>query len=124
MLTALPVKHQDINGSPSGGPSLFLVSQAPGNMTPQDDEKREQLRQQLNDTHTWPCVFKFKFIVPAKPENEASLRAIFGTKAAFQVRESSKGNYRAVTVDEKVSGPDDIFARYEAASKIPGIFSL
>jgi putative lipoic acid-binding regulatory protein len=40
------------------------------------------------------------------------------------VRESSKGNYRAVTVDEKVSGPDDIFARYEAASKIPGIFSL
>ena len=124
MLTALPIKHQDINGSPSGGPSLFLVSQAPGNMTPQDDEKREQLRQQLNDTHTWPCVFKFKFIVPAKPENEASLRAIFGTKAAFQVRESSKGNYRAVTVDEKVSGPDDIFARYEAASKIPGIFSL
>ena len=69
-------------------------------------------------------VFKFKFIVPAKPENEASLRAIFGTKAAFHVRESSKGNYRAVTVDEKVSGPDDIFARYEAASKIPGIFSL
>ena len=57
-------------------------------------------------------------------QNEASLRAIFGTKAAFQVRESSKGNYRAVTVDEKVAGPDDIFARYEAASKIPGIFSL
>ena len=93
-------------------------------MTPQDDKKRQQLRQQLNDTHTWPCVFKFKFIVPAQPENEASLRAIFGTKATFQVRESSKGNYRAVTVDEKVLGPDDIFARYEAASKIPGIFSL
>lgn len=101
-----------------------MASQVLANMTPQDDEKREELRQQLNDTHTWPCVFKFKFIVPAKPENEASLRAIFGTKAAFQVRESSKGNYRAVTVDEKVSGPDDIFARYEAASKIPGIFSL
>ena len=103
---------------------LFLISKGSPHMTPQDDEKREQLRQQLNDTHTWPCVFKFKFIVPAMPENEASLRAIFGTKAAFKVRESSKGNYRAVTVDEKVSGPDDIFARYEAASKIPGIFSL
>ena len=74
-----------------GRPVLFLASQVPGIMTPQDDEKREQLRQQLNDTHTWPCVFGFKFIVPAKPENEASLRAIFGTKAAFQVRESSRG---------------------------------
>lgn len=104
--------------------SYFRPPNFPVHMTPQDDEKREQLRQQLNDTHTWPYVFKFKFIVPAKPENEAALRAIFGTQAAFKVRESSKGNYRAVTVDETVAGPDDIFARYEAASKIPGIFSL
>lgn len=93
-------------------------------MTPQDEAKREQLRKQLNETHTWPCVFKFKFIVPAKPENEAALRAIFGQRAAYQIRESAKGNYRAVTVDEEVQGPDDIFARYEAASSIPGILSL
>ena len=50
-------------------------------MTPQDDAKKEQLRAQLNDTHTWPCVFKFKFIMPSKPENEATLRAIFGQQA-------------------------------------------
>ena len=93
-------------------------------MTPQDDAKREQLRAQLNDTHTWPCVFKFKFIMPAKPENEATFRAIFGRQASFQIRDSKKGNYRAVTVDERVEGPDDIFARYEAASAIPGILSL
>ena len=93
-------------------------------MTPQDDAKREQLRQQLNDTHTWPCVFKFKFIVPSKPENEAALRAIFGQSAKFAIRDSKNGNYRAVTVDEKVHGADDIFARYEAASTIPGILSL
>jgi putative lipoic acid-binding regulatory protein len=93
-------------------------------MTPQDEAKREQLRKQLNETHTWPCVFKFKFIMPAKPENEAALRAIFGQKADFKIRESAKGNYRAVTVDEEVHGPDDIFARYEAASTIPGMLSL
>ena len=93
-------------------------------MTSQDDAKREQLRKQLNETHTWPCVFKFKFIMPARPENEASLRAIFGQKATFQVRDSKNGNYRAVTIDEEVHGPDDIFARYEAASTIPGILSL
>lgn len=96
----------------------------PTAMNPKDDEKRAQLRQQLNDTHTWPCAFKFKFIVPSKPENEAALRAIFGQTAVFKVRDSSKGNYRALTVDEQVSGPDDIFARYEAAQAIPGIVSL
>ena len=96
----------------------------PTAMNPKDDEKRAQLRQQLNDTHTWPCAFKFKFIVPSKPENEAALRAIFGQTAVFKVRDSSKGNYRALTVDEQVSGPDDIFARYESAQAIPGIVSL
>ena len=93
-------------------------------MTPQDDAKREQLRGQLNDTHTWRCVFKLKFIVPSTPENEATLRAIFGQKATFQIRDSRNGNYRAVTVDEEVTGPDDVFARYEAAASIPGILSL
>ncbi len=93
-------------------------------MTSSEEAKRDQLRKQLNETHTWPCVFKFKFIVPAKAENEAALRAIFGQKASFQIRESKNGNYRAVTVDEQVSGPEDIFARYEAASSIPGILSL
>ena len=93
-------------------------------MTAKDDTRRNQLRKQLNETHTWPCVFKFKFIVPAKPENEAALRAIFGREAKFSVRDSSKGNYRAVTVDDRVTGPDDIFARYEAAASIPGILSL
>ena len=107
-----------------GWPFLFLALQSLLSMTPQDDAKKEQLRAQLNDTHTWPCVFKFKFIMPSKPENEATLRAIFGQGAQFQVRDSKNGNYRAVTVDETVSGPDDIFARYEAASSIPGILSL
>ena len=62
--------------------------------------------------------------MPSKPENEAALRAIFGQLATFQIRDSKKGNYRAVTVDERVEGPDDIFARYEAAATIPGILSL
>ena len=62
--------------------------------------------------------------MPSKPENEATLRAIFGQQASFQIRDSKNGNYRAVTVDEEVSGPDDIFARYEAAATIPGILSL
>lgn len=108
----------------SGVTFLFLTHDNQAAMNPKDDEKRAQLRQQLNDTHTWPCAFKFKFIVPSKPENEATLRAIFGQTAVFKVRDSSKGNYRALTVDEQVSGPEDIFARYEAAQAIPGIVSL
>ena len=34
--------------------------------------KRERLRKQLDDTHTWPCEFTFKFIVASDEEGEAA----------------------------------------------------
>jgi hypothetical protein len=53
----------------------------------------ERMRKQLDATHTWPCEFMFKFIVPKGNENEAALRAIFGLKAKLQMKESSTGKY-------------------------------
>jgi len=66
----------------------------------------------------------FKFIVPKGNENEAALRAIFGLKAKFQMKESKTGKYRSFTVVDFVESADAVFARYEAAAKIPGIISL
>lgn len=66
----------------------------------------------------------FKFIVPKGNENEAALRAIFGLKSKFQMKESKTGKYRSFTVIDHVDSADAIFARYEAAAKIPGIISL
>ena len=88
------------------------------------ESDRERMRRQLDKTHTWPCDFMFKFIVPKGNENEASLRAIFGLNAKFKFKDSKTGKYRSFTIVDKVDGADAVFVRYEAAAKIPGIISL
>ena len=88
------------------------------------DSTRDRMRKQLDETHTWPCDFMFKFIVPKGNENEAALRAIFGLKAKFKFRDSKTGKYRSFTIVDHVDSADAVFARYEAAAKIPGIISL
>ena len=89
-----------------------------------DQNDRERMRKQLDETHTWPCEFMFKFIVPKGNENEAALRVIFGMKSKFKMKDSKTGKYRSFTIFDKVESADAVFNRYEAAAKIPGIISL
>lgn len=86
--------------------------------------KRERLRKQLDDTHTWPCEFSFKFIVASEEEGEAALKAIFSDAATFSSRASRNGRYTAFTIADQVNSAEEVFIRYEAAAKIPGIISL
>ncbi|MAI23360.1 MAG: DUF493 domain-containing protein [Flavobacteriales bacterium] len=86
--------------------------------------KRERLREQLNDTHTWPCDFTFKFIVSSDGAGEADLRAIFSDAATFSFRASRNGRYTAFTISDSVMSAEEVFNRYESAAKIPGIISL
>ena len=64
----------------------------------------------------------FKFIVPKASENEAALRAIFGLKAKFKIKDSKTGKYRSFTVVDNVDSADAVFIRYEAAAKIQELF--
>ena len=89
-----------------------------------ESSDKERMRKQLDATHTWPCEFMFKFIVPKGNENEAALRAIFGLKAKLQMKESSTGKYKSFTILDRVKSADEVFSRYGAASQIPGIISL
>jgi hypothetical protein len=86
--------------------------------------KRERLRKQLDDTHTWPCSFRFKFIVPNEGDGETQLKLIFSKDAAFQKRPSRNGKYVAWTIEDRVGSAEDVFRFYEAASTIPGVISL
>ena len=40
-------------------------------------EKRERLRKQLDDTHSWPSAFTFKFIVPNEGKGEGDAERDF-----------------------------------------------
>jgi putative lipoic acid-binding regulatory protein len=42
----------------------------------------------------------------------------------MKMRESSAGKYRSFTILDRVTGADEVFERYEAAAKIPGIIAL
>ena len=86
--------------------------------------KRERLRKQLDDTHEWPCVFTFKFIVSSDEGGEQALKPIFSEAAKFSSRASRNGRYTAFTIADQVTSAESVFERYEAAAQIPGIISL
>jgi putative lipoic acid-binding regulatory protein len=89
-----------------------------------DQERREALRQRLNEIHKWPSVFMFKFILPNDPDRLSKLKMIFGESAQFTMKFSEKGRYTSLTVREMMLDADAIFDRYLAASHIEGIIAL
>ena len=89
-----------------------------------DKERREALRQKLNEVHQWPSMFMFKFVMPNLEENVEKLHQIFGEEAEFRSRLSKNGNYISFTIRAIMLDADNIFDRYEKAGKIEGIISL
>lgn len=89
-----------------------------------DEKKLEQLRARLDEMHTWPAMFMFKFILPNEEEKITQLKLIFGESAEFAAKTSRKGNYTSITVKQIMLNADAIFERYLAAAKIEGIISL
>ncbi len=88
------------------------------------DERRDRLKDMLNDIHTWPSMYRFKFVLPNDPEKIGRLKSIFGDKAQFTERKSGKGNYVSYTVSMVMLSAEHIFEYYEAAAEIEGIISL
>jgi uncharacterized protein len=82
-----------------------------------DDTKRI-----LNETHTWPTLFAFKFIVPS--EKEAELRALLPEAVKTETRPSSAGKYLGLTFHVPVGSADDVLAIYARARAIEGLLSL
>ena len=103
---------------------LPLQSSDPMSQNETEEQKRERLRKQLNETHKWPCDFTFKFIVPAEGDGEEQLKATFSGDARFSSRASRNGRYVAFTIVDRVHSAEDVFTRYEGAAVIPGVISL
>jgi uncharacterized protein len=85
------------------------------------DEQLAKLRELLQDQHTWPTDYLFKFIVPAKQVEK--VRALFPHNKV-SVRQSTKGKYVALTVTIWAESPDLVIAVYQKASDIEGLISL
>ena len=93
-------------------------------MREEDEERLRLLKEKLDEHHTWPSVYMYKFVVPTDEEKINQIHRIFGESAEFRERLSKKGNYTSITIREMMLSADDIFDRYRAVSKIDGVISL
>ena len=82
----------------------------------------DKFRDLLNQEHTWPTTFIFKFIVKGDQEDEVT--ALFDQKVLINKKPSSAGKYTSVTIKAEMSSADEVIAIYDAAASIEGIISL
>jgi len=82
----------------------------------------QSFKQTLDQTHSWPCQYMFKFIVPL-PQKDRVLE-LFQEQDAISTRKSRNGQYISVTAKCRMRSSEEVIAVYEAASRIEGIVSL
>ena len=89
-----------------------------------NEDRLNELRQRLNETHKWPSMYMFKFILPNDEQKIGQLKRIFSEDVQFNSRLSSNGKYTSITVREIMLNSDAVFDRYLKAASIEGILSL
>ena len=90
------------------------------------EEFYNKLKEQLNDTATWPSIYMYKFILPAKPDQSVQLLNIFDNLGAvINSKKSKTGKYTSYSIKVKLANPDKVIEKYkEVAKDIKGVISL
>ncbi|MCF8338965.1 MAG: DUF493 family protein [Bacteroidales bacterium] len=83
-----------------------------------------KLRKHLNNIHTWPSVYLFKFIIPDEPTRLTQVQQLFGEEASLDYTKSRKGNYISVSGKEVMFSADEVINRYKKAQTIEGVIML
>ncbi len=80
-----------------------------------------RLKEKLDEHHSFPCRYVFKFIVPkAKVTEMEDLLKGF----EFTTRESRTGKYTSYTAELHMESSETVISIYRAASCIKGIIAL
>ena len=80
-----------------------------------------EFRQKLDDQHTFPGLYIFKFIVPS--DSVGQVEELW-PKGEIKTKPSSKGKYTSVTINARVDNSAEIVDIYQRASKIEGCIAL
>ena len=88
------------------------------------EDKFRELRNKLDETQSYPSVYMFKFIMDADNRKIAMVENLFSENAEIRTKESGKGNYISITVQEVMMSTDEIIKIYERASEIKGVMFL
>lgn len=82
-------------------------------------------KERLEQTHSFPTEYIFKYIVPAEQRIIAKLQAIFSSaNPVISTRDSKNGKYVGITIKVPVNDANDIVIYYQQAAAIEGIMAL
>jgi S-methylmethionine-dependent homocysteine/selenocysteine methylase len=93
------------------------------------DKKTEEfyarLREELNNTSTWPAEYLYKFIVPTDPKKIEEVENAFDNiGAVIQTTQSKTAKYTSLSVNVTMDSPEHVIEKYIEVSTIEGIISL
>ena len=89
-----------------------------------NEETRERLKQRLDQVHTWPSVYMFKFIFEPDKERLDQVLALFPPESEVLRRYSAGGKYLSITAREVMMSAEEVVERYDKASGIQGVIVL
>jgi hypothetical protein len=93
------------------------------------DQKSEEffarLKVELENTHTWPAEYLFKFIVPTDAGKIATVQNTFnGLGAVMHTKKSKNETYTSISVNVQMESAQSVIDKYLEVSVIEGIISL
>lgn len=93
--------------------------------TEDPEEFYKRLKNQLDETTTWPSDYLYKFIVPTNPETVRKIQDIFDNMGAvLESKMSKKGKYTSISVTVNLQNPDEVIQKYKEVSGVDGVISL
>lgn len=85
----------------------------------------KKLKEQLDDTTTFPADYMYKFIVPTDADQVDEVQKIFDKGGAvINTKKSKTGKYISVSIVINLSSSDEVISYYKKAENIKGIISL
>ena len=91
--------------------------------TPEAFYKR--LREQLENTSSWPSNYLYKFIVQTNAGKINDIHKIFdNTGAVIDLKESKNGKYTSISITVNMKSADAVIEKYQEVGKVDGVISL
>ena len=85
----------------------------------------KKLKNQLDETTTFPSDYLYKFIVSTEGNKVALVKQIFeGEDATITIKKSKTEKYKSISVVIHIENSNQVISYYKQAEKIEGIISL
>ena len=88
------------------------------------EEFYQNLKKNLDEHHSFPELYMFKFIVPADNHRLAQVEALFGSEAQVSINQSRSNKYISITAKEIMISGQSVIDIYKKAEQIDGIIAL